>query len=209
LFTPFPVRLVTRLQIPTLRVCPADVLRSIREVVETAELVYLGDAQWVLGDVQKSNTRERLGRYKMQRAGGAKVRTPRDFARWRYVRWEGELLCQGFSPINVFAQNDPDGRITEYLRVREYQWRANLDAGLRSVFYDGMHETEQLAAEREDEAELDALAQKTPLLDEKRLREAWRWGFHRPVSALISQKPASMDRTSPITHIDRRSAKSA
>jgi hypothetical protein len=200
---------VTRLQIPTLRVCPADVLRSIREVVDTAELVYLGDGQWVLGDVKKSDARERMGRYKMKRSGAAKVRTPREFARWRYVRWEGELLTQGFAPIHVFAQNDPDSRIAEYLRVREYQWRADLDAAMASAFYDGMYETDKLSAERYEEAELDSIAQKTSLLDEKRLREAWRWGFHRPVSSLVSRKPASMERTPSITHIDRRSAKSA
>lgn len=166
----------SRLDIPQLRVCPVEVLRDLRLIVPTAELVYMGEGMWLLGSVERTNLRERAGRYKIQRARSAQIRSRRDLARWRYVAWEGELLTQGFAPIKVF-EGDPDSRIVEYLREREYNWARDLDDAWKRVVYD---------RDDDEDAELDALH--TSLVDEKRLMEAYRWGFKRPVS-IIKPEP--------------------
>lgn len=160
----------SRLVIPQARECPSVVLGHLREVLPTAELVHMGDDKWVLGNVVPTNIRERIGRMKLHRAGRAIIAGRNDaermrrLARWRYIGWEGLLLTQGFATITVFQQNDPDSRMVEFLREREYGWARDIDALL----------AQSAMKERADELGVEQDAGVSAYFAEEKLREAWK-----------------------------------
>lgn len=181
----------SRLNIPQLRTCPPDVLRALREIDDSVELVYMGDGVWLLGSVSPTSVRTRAGQFKLRKAAQAKIVGDdivrrRAFARWRYIAWEGQLLLQGFAPIAVFGSPakpcDPDSRIVEYLRERQYAWRRDLDAAYRR----------SLAAE--DDVENDGSAAESSYFDEYKLRHGYRAMVKalRPARGVMVSKPLTM-----------------
>lgn len=169
------------LDVPAFRDPPLDVVRHCRLIEPTAHLVYMGEGAWFLGSVERSTIREAVGASK--RALAAKQWRRMDLLKQWDVRkaataswmwWEGTLLLQGFAGIEVF-RGEPDSRIEEFLRRRDYAWRADLDAAQRRF----LAEDDQ---DGRDEDPTDVAARYSSLLDDRKLREAHRWAFRRPIS---------------------------
>lgn len=169
----------SRLDLPTFREPPADVLANLRNIDPTIELVYMGGGAWALGSLERNGIRDRVGARKVAMATTARPATKQAARRIRAMLWEGRLLQQGFGLIETF-KGEPDSRIEEYLRERTYCWATQLDSLWRRIMADDMR-----SAESEEQAELEHYS---TMIDERRLRDAYRWAFKRPVS-IIKPEP--------------------
>lgn len=108
------------------RVASAQVLAALKEIDPAADLVHLGGDQWWLG--VRGQNREAEGR--LQREMLATQRAIRDSSTDPLVaQEEGKRLqmlaymAQGFRPIALYAQPEPDQRIVDDFRTRDFNWR--------------------------------------------------------------------------------------
>ena len=98
--------------------------------------------------------------------------------------WEGTLLLQGFAGIEVFT-GDPDSRVEEFLRQRDYGWARDLDATYRRWLAEDDQDA-RTGTEHPD----DMAARYSSLLDDRKLRDAHRHVWRTPVS-IIKPEPAA------------------
>lgn len=179
------------LEHPQFRDAPPDVVRACRLIVPTAEIVYMGEGSWYLGSVEPSTVRERAGWAKRRRAANiwrrfeqVKTSDPRRAAQAVWMWWEGTLLLQGFAGIEVFT-GDPDSRVEEFLRQRDYGWARDLDATYRRWLAEDDQDA-RTGTEHPD----DMAARYSSLLDDRKLRDAHRHVWRTPVS-IIKPEPAA------------------
>lgn len=173
----------SRLLLPSFREAPRDVLGHLREIDPTVELVYMGGGAWALGSVCRNGLRDEVGLRKVRMAMTTVPQHRAAAGRLRAMLWEGKLLLQGFGLIETF-KGDPDSRVEEYLRQRTYCWASELDAAWRRIM-----DNDARSPEAEKEAELERYS---TMIDEKRLREAYRWAFKRPVSIIKPEPKAAV-----------------
>ncbi len=119
----------SRLNFPVLRTPPSDVVRLLREVDPTAELVYFGRGRWILGAiVRRSDLRGQC-----ERIVDSALETLKK-TEWRYLhrfdyrttaRLQFALLgLQGFRPIAEYVfQGPPDSRVVDDFRRRDWLYR--------------------------------------------------------------------------------------
>lgn len=162
---------------PTATEPPADVLRQLREVDPTAELLYLGAGSWVVGRVRTGRPRQdaalKILRSAIADAEARKLDEAAWYQRIRYAR----AVRQGFAPIALYQfQGLPDGRVVK--EFREAVWWSEHDRG--------GHE----ARRREDGGkEARVRAARADLTDPARHREAARI-MRAPVSIISPGLPA-------------------
>lgn len=148
---------------PQARQAPESLIRRLREVDETAELVYLGPDTWALGTVRPNQVQRRAAQTilsNMLTAGRAE-RSSVAYAL---------LALQGFRQVALYRMREPDGRIAIDFQRRDWAWRHKAEATVHAAL---------LESERSDVGE--RMAQDVV----ERNREAWRWAFKRPVSRSV------------------------
>lgn len=109
---------------------PALLLAALRQIDPSIELVYTGSSRWLLGSVQKTDERKRMGEHILA------TESRRSPANMRNVLL-GKLAVQGFSPIAEYFGGDPSGTvhdttgrpcsILDDFRERDYWWRTEKD----------------------------------------------------------------------------------
>ncbi len=102
------------IRIPGRREARWQLLADLREIDPTVDLHYLGEGVWALGAVRWNRNRyEQAGRI---------LRDGHDRSTWMRRQWE--LALYGFARINSYRiQGEPDTRILNDLRVRDWRYR--------------------------------------------------------------------------------------
>jgi hypothetical protein len=159
---------------PQLRTAPKDVVRGLREVDPTAELVYLEKGRWLLGSVRWNRdlvaaARRILGRALKVAHNSTKHGPTHQIEHLPRVRGRVQfalLAMQGFRPITEYKiQGSPDSRVVEDFRRRDWLFKNTSD-----LEHEAMLSSE--SEERKREARAD-------LTDSERARDAWKWMFTR------------------------------
>lgn len=135
------------------------VLRRVREIDPTADVLYLGPRFWMVGPVKPGTL-----------ARGAQIPVLQNLLRVpqkkRGASWHRRVLMarakeRGFRPCLVHEHNDADGELVEDFRAATHQLRQDFLAQMD-------------AEEHAHKAALEA-----DLADPGRAREAWRYAFTR------------------------------
>lgn len=129
---------------------PAALLLALRQIDPSVELVYTGDTRWLLGSVQKTDERKKMGEYMLE------MESRRSPASRRNV-FLGKLALQGFSPIAEYFGSDPSGTvhdstgrpcsILDDFRERDWWWRHERDRIFRQRLEHSTGEVEAREAE--------------------------------------------------------------
>lgn len=114
---------------PTPRQAPDHVVGRLRDVDPTADLVYLGLGQWVLGSVRPNGYRARKAR--KLRAGEndlpAQKRRPG-------IYLLTALLEQGFRPVAVYGESEVQSQyVVRDFRERDWNYRTRPEAAFRAA----------------------------------------------------------------------------
>lgn len=144
---------------PLARSCPVGVLRRVREIEPTADVLYLGPRQWLVGPV-KPDTRARGSQIPVLQ-NLFRIPPKKRSASWHRRVTMARAKALGFRPALVHEHNDADGELVEDFRAATQQ--------LRSDFLAQMD-----AEEHAHKAMLEA-----DLADPGRAREAWKYAFTR------------------------------
>ena len=95
----------------------------LRDVDPTAELIYLGAGQWLLGSVQPNEARRLAGGRMIAR----QLALPPERRSVGAIRL-GTLFRQGFRPIAIYEEADLDsGFVVADFRFRDWRYRHNAD----------------------------------------------------------------------------------
>lgn len=113
-------------EVPQLRHAPESVRRGLRSLDPTAEVLYLGWMEWIVGRVRPTNdaTRAAHGLLRHYWAMNAQARaSKRGVQRYRFAL----AAAQGFRPVQRYQLRDLDDRIvTDF---SESQWRMQHQTG--------------------------------------------------------------------------------
>lgn len=158
-------------QFPALRTAPEHVVRGLREIDPTTELVYFGRGRWILGsvrpDVAVAAQAERiLGRaYKLAAFAAENPRfkvNPSNIRRLLGRIDFAYLALQGFRSIAEYrVQGAPDSAIVEDFRRADWMFKHTTD-----------EELWQMLEAPKEKARAEARAD---LADPARARDAWRY----------------------------------
>lgn len=164
---------------PTPREAPRDIVRALRDVDETAELLYLGEGKWVLGRVRPTPERFEGGKRLLRQAWELAQKGGMTEERWYKRIRSARLTMQGFAKFGMYEfKGDPDWRIVRDFREALWWFR-------NDKWSDEFNK-------RADEADFGASrAAMKDLLDDARAREAARI-MRMPVSVSVPSKPESM-----------------
>lgn len=150
---------------PQAREAPADLVRRLRALDPTTDLIYAGDGRWWLGRVRPNSERRAEAFKILERASNLPVGATLNARSKERVRL-ALLAYQGFAIAETYEmQGEPDGRI-----VRDWQralW--SLEHMTDDDLFDAM-DAEKRAAK--DAAHRD-------LTDPARAADAWRYAFTR------------------------------
>lgn len=152
------------------REAPRDVLRGLRVIDPTAELIYLGAGRWLLGRVVSSEpiraAGERLAA-SCSRATKSRNTASRTLTREDYDRHlMAQLRLRGFQPTTEYVvYGEPTGAIVRDQEVMDFLHRTLSDDAIDALA-------------DEDSTALKAAAH-ADLTDEARARAAWRYMFTR------------------------------
>lgn len=159
----------------TTREAPSDVVRRLRELDPTADVIYLGWGRWNVGKVRPTSMSVAIAQRMLATywAMSAKARnTRRGIQRYRFA----EACAQGFRPVAEYTMKDLDGRVVKDFQESQYRM---LNA--RTDLLDDWERAEQ--AERE--------ARRLELIDENRARDTIRYvktsNFGRAVESVRPQ----------------------
>lgn len=150
--------------VPEERTAPTALLRALREIDPSAEIVYAGDGDWMVGRVQPNAERYRMGAY----AAGLELDNPRpNPAALR----DAHLQMQGFAVVETFHfQGEPTSEVVHDFRFRSHVYDSGRAAAIRAA-------TETSAGP--DEAEHARRAAKVAAAGAS---DAWRMSHLRPHS---------------------------
>jgi hypothetical protein len=166
---------------PSRRVAPPELVRALRSIKPTAELVWLRRGQWCLGTVN-SDSPSRIHALKSlellylaaDALDRAKLSGP--FRRAASRKWGDKvafqrLKLQGFIDQQTFPPllDTELGLIERWFREASWTMQHCYNATWR-------------AAEAQTEVQPEHDAKLANVTDRSRLREAWRMGFRNPVS---------------------------
>lgn len=140
------------------RTAPAEIVHLLREVHPDAELVYMEDGRWLLGLVRPGRPGRHAG-MDMIDVEMSKAEEDREAYTLKLAR----LVLQGFASIELFHTNDPDTRIVESFRTREYLHQMREQIVRESMYADETEKQKAREAYARDLATYQAA-------------EAWRWG---------------------------------
>mgnify|MGYP006292520499 CR=1 FL=1 len=114
------------------RHAPPEVLAELREIDPMAELVYIGEARWLMGKYSEDADKrvkairqlekwaKTVTRLDPTAEEGLKARLPAIMDRWR----EKRLKAMGFQPFqSVFYSTDPDSAFVEIFRSADWIWK--------------------------------------------------------------------------------------
>lgn len=178
-------------QVGVVREAPEPLLRALRVIDPTAELLYLGEGRWVLGHTVNDERVRKVGERALKANKGAanqleklrmigKLRGARlDEARFeiRTKRIFGEARRLSFRPTSEYVfQGEPNGSIVRDQETMEFLYR-HLSA----------NETDRLADEEQDARKASA---EKELQDEYRAADAWRYAFTRSHAVTRHDDPA-------------------
>jgi hypothetical protein len=156
------------------RTAPEDIVRRLREIDPSFELVYWGAGVWRLG---------RIWPFHAARVTKARRILAMEFA--RDTQQEGNvrmarLAAEGFRSTCDYHQNDPDDRIVQDARIRIY----NLREARHRVFQERLSETmgDQRLAESQRVAK-DAASSMAG--------DAWDYAYRKPVSVMKAERTPS------------------
>jgi len=162
--------LESKVQFPQSRVASPDVIRRLREIDETAELLYLGAGRWILGRVRWHADAIAQAESIMARALHAIHTAPPHLRPSRRLvgRVQFALLAlQGFRPMAEYREHPKvagfEGAVVEDFRRMLWKLRHTSDA--------------ELFRELEAAQDKDRLAARADLTDPARARDAWRYAF--------------------------------
>lgn len=143
------------------REAPEHLLRALRVIDPTAELVHLGGGRWLLGRVV-SDERLRVAGQRLVKSSreAVKGRKPTPIDRRRHL--VGQLRLHGFQPTaEFFYAGEPTSRIVREQELMQWLW-------IRSNRYD----MERMADAEQEERKAKAEAE---LADEALHRDAFRY----------------------------------
>lgn len=143
---------------------PKEVIQHLRQIHPATELVYLGGGLWLLGKVRWNQYRYQKGRQMLKRLAQVANPNPQQFRM-------AALVIQGFAPVELYEQAEPDSRITEDFREREWRLQHCPD----DTFKARLAETSGEIRRREQLAEAREAARAVS-------GDAWRYAFKKPVS---------------------------
>lgn len=127
---------------PTGRRASASLVERLREIDRDAELIYVGKGKWILGVVQPDDRRQRMAERMidaletvLEAHTWGLINLPEDFKRQVALRlWKYRLYRQGFRNIAIYTiQGEPDARIVEDFRRRDWVWRHSFREHLHQV----------------------------------------------------------------------------
>lgn len=142
------------------REAPPLLVRDLRAIEPTAELVYMGDGTWWLGRVHPSFDLRKQGWEKVRAANAATAEHRVDPHHAKLYRI-GRLQQLGFQFTAEYA-GEPDGRIVQDMMRADYLWR------LASNWY-------RYQEIRNGAQDAEAERARAELMDDARARDAWRY----------------------------------
>jgi hypothetical protein len=165
-----PVRWLVEL--PQARTAPDDLRRRLRELDETAEVVYVGPRHWMVGRV-RPNAQVRAIAEAMLKDASTLLSVRAANAPSRRARVALALLgLQGFRPVAEYRTNDLDARVVRDFQVSQWRLRHTTDAQLfRDI--DAPDEARKIAAQEE-------------MRDRYRAGDAYRTAFHSNFGRAVS-----------------------
>lgn len=149
------------------REAPKDLLRELRHLEPTAELLHVGGSQWLLGRIHRMNHQglynagARLLASTNRATNVRRQVLPTDRRRARFAR----ARMHDFLVIAEYRLANPDGRITKDLEVMTYLHNHTSDSDMLD-----MSEADKLKSQAEARADL---------TDPARGNAAWRYLFTR------------------------------
>lgn len=111
-----------RLTTLTSREAPAHIVRALREIDHRAELVELIPGKWILGIVVPNDERIRRGTALMEQEL-RKDKGNQELSRLRFAH----LCMDGFGQVALYEMKEPDSRIVEDFRERDFNYRHYLN----------------------------------------------------------------------------------
>lgn len=143
------------IDIPMTRVAPADVVRRLRELDSTVEVIYLGWGRWIVGKMRPTTHTFRIASRML--ATYWHMPAPARATRRGVQRYHFALAAlQGFRPVHEYTRRDLDGRIVK--DFQESQWRM-------------LHSRGDLVSEWEKEEAADLEQRRALFRDELRAKE--------------------------------------
>lgn len=167
-------------KVGVVREAPEPLLRALRVIDPTAELLYLGNGRWMLGQVIPDCRIVKAGWMQLEANKGAagKLEQMRLTGRLhgkrlvealheiRSRRIVAEARRLGFRPTAEYTfRGEPNGSIVRDQELMDFLWR-----------HMSMNETSQLEAQDGEDRRAQALADAQ---DEHKARDAWRYAFTR------------------------------
>lgn len=156
---------MTCIAFPQSRTAPPALLQQLREIDANAELVYFGAGRWALGVYRPHR--------QVIAAAARRLAFLSHFARATRDDVHGTRLeTTGFRPIHWYTiQGEPDGRIVEDFRLRDFNYRNQADATFAARMSESAGEVARAEHDRRLRSNLQAAAP-----------DAWRHAFKNPVS---------------------------
>lgn len=96
---------------PQAREAPVEIRRQLRALDPTAEVIYLGPRQWVVGRVRPNREVVRVATAMLDNTAGVLTTAARNSHSRRLRVALALLALQGFRPVQEYALNDLDGRV--------------------------------------------------------------------------------------------------
>lgn len=184
------MNLSPHVQFPQIRTAPIDVVRGLREVDPTAELVYMERGRWLLGSVRWNRDLVQQSARILARAIEAASRASKfapthQMEQLRRIRGRVQfavLGSQGFRPITEYViQGAPNSRIVEDFRRRDWMFKNTTDTELETMLNAASESNKQAAHD--------------DLTDTERARDAWKWMFTRSHSVSRMAPPGQVARS--------------
>ena len=138
-------------QFPRVREAPAHVVRGLRAVDPMADLLYVGEGQWVLGVVRPNRITHAQAVRTLDSVTQTLSTGARHTAETRGAVWTAELALQGFRPVALYTTPEPTEAIVRDFQRADFLYREAADRHFRAV----LHAREHAA----DRARADALAE--------------------------------------------------
>lgn len=171
---------------PQFRAPPAHIVRGLREIDPTAELVYFGNGRWLLGSVRRNA--HAIGTAEKMVANALRVI---HWAIWKVSRKHkiahvdqrtadrlhfALLACRGFRPIGDYQiQGEVPWAVVEDFRRMDWLYRHTSDNEVDRALNEPRER--EVAAARAD------------LVDPNRAKDAWHYAFTRTHSVTRHDPP--------------------
>lgn len=143
------------IDVPMTREAPHDVVRGLRALDASTEVIYLGFGRWIVGRMRPTRDTTRIAARMLRTywSMSAKARaSKRGVQRYHFAL----AALQGFRPVHEYTLRDLDGRVVK--DFRESQFRM-------------LHQRGDLVSEWEREEAADLEARRALLRDELRAKD--------------------------------------